>query len=231
MIIIEKAGVNSKTGKNDVNDDDEIKNYLDCRYLSACEATWRIFQFDIHGRFPSVMCLQVHLQHQHSITLSDTSKLEQFAAREDLKETTFTEWMKMNSIDEVARQLTYAEFPTQFVWNDSVRVWDEAKGQWIQRKEWNRRKKGTSIGRIYYVHPTAGEKYYLRLLLNFVRGPTSFADIRTINGVTYPTYKDTYYALGLLNDHKEWNEAMAEASQWAVVSQLREFFCHYSTIL
>ncbi|XP_071699017.1 uncharacterized protein [Rutidosis leptorrhynchoides] len=32
---------------------DEIKNYLDCRYLSPCEAVWRMFSFDIHFSKPS----------------------------------------------------------------------------------------------------------------------------------------------------------------------------------
>ncbi|KAK9733000.1 hypothetical protein RND81_04G037300 [Saponaria officinalis] len=35
----------------------------------------------------------------------------------------------------------------------------------------SRRKQGRCIGRMTYVHPTAGEKYYLKLLLNIVRGP------------------------------------------------------------
>ncbi|XP_074284292.1 uncharacterized protein LOC141608843 [Silene latifolia] len=33
---------------------DEIKRFYDCRYLSACEAVWRIFGFDIHYRTPAV---------------------------------------------------------------------------------------------------------------------------------------------------------------------------------
>jgi len=33
---------------------DEIKKYLNCRYVSASEAMWRIFKFDIHERFPAV---------------------------------------------------------------------------------------------------------------------------------------------------------------------------------
>jgi len=27
---------------------DEIKQYYDCRYISPCEAVWRVFAFDIH---------------------------------------------------------------------------------------------------------------------------------------------------------------------------------------
>ncbi|KAH9625167.1 hypothetical protein KSS87_008769, partial [Heliosperma pusillum] len=34
---------------------------LDCRYLSAAEAAWRIYEFDMQERYPSVMRLPVHL--------------------------------------------------------------------------------------------------------------------------------------------------------------------------
>ncbi|KAI5404184.1 hypothetical protein KIW84_051358 [Lathyrus oleraceus] len=41
---------------------DEIKMYYDCRYLSACEAAWRIFIFDINYREPTVERLNFHLK-------------------------------------------------------------------------------------------------------------------------------------------------------------------------
>ncbi|XP_024311293.1 uncharacterized protein LOC112269257 [Brachypodium distachyon] len=33
---------------------DEVEEYLSCRYLSSCEAIWRLFAFDLHVWFPSV---------------------------------------------------------------------------------------------------------------------------------------------------------------------------------
>ncbi|CAG8760999.1 12855_t:CDS:2, partial [Rhizophagus irregularis] len=36
----------------------------------------------------------------------------------------------------------------------------------------------------------AGEKYYLRMLLNVVRGSISFENIRTVNGIFYHTFKE-----------------------------------------
>ncbi|XP_074299946.1 uncharacterized protein LOC141631133 [Silene latifolia] len=105
-----------------------------------------------------------------------------------------------------ARELTYAQFPTKYVWKDG----------------WIRRSKGNNIGKIAYVHPTAGERYYLRLLLNIVKGPTSFDDLKRINEVVYPSYKEACYAYGLLSNDKEWHEALNEANRWAMPSQLRE---------
>ncbi|GJZ39682.1 hypothetical protein Tco_0586245 [Tanacetum coccineum] len=40
---------------------DEIKSFLDCRYLSACESVWRIYMIDIHHMTTSVERLSFHL--------------------------------------------------------------------------------------------------------------------------------------------------------------------------
>jgi len=36
---------------------DEIKQYLDGRYISSIEVAWRIFEFEITHRYPSVEML------------------------------------------------------------------------------------------------------------------------------------------------------------------------------
>ncbi|WVZ88359.1 hypothetical protein U9M48_034889 [Paspalum notatum var. saurae] len=43
---------------------DEIQMYLDARYLSAGEASWRIFGFELQHREPSVQRLQFHLENE-----------------------------------------------------------------------------------------------------------------------------------------------------------------------
>ena len=40
---------------------DEIKRYIDGRYISASEAFWRFFRFSMHEEWPNVMPLSVHL--------------------------------------------------------------------------------------------------------------------------------------------------------------------------
>nr|GEV52693.1 hypothetical protein [Tanacetum cinerariifolium] len=61
---------------------DEIKNYLNCRYLAPCEAVWRILSFDIHYAYPSVMKLNFYLPNQNPITLRDSDCLLALRERE-----------------------------------------------------------------------------------------------------------------------------------------------------
>lgn len=42
------------------NPNDEVQNYLSCRYISCSEACWRIFDFPIHYHKPAVQRLYFH---------------------------------------------------------------------------------------------------------------------------------------------------------------------------
>lgn len=50
---------------------DEVKMYYDCRYISPCEAAWRIFGFDIHYRSPAVERLSFHLPGEQNVVFED----------------------------------------------------------------------------------------------------------------------------------------------------------------
>ncbi|XP_071704160.1 uncharacterized protein [Rutidosis leptorrhynchoides] len=167
-----------------VIDVNKIKNYLDCRYLSPCEVVWRLFSFDIHYSKPSVIKLSYHLPNQQSVTLHDSQKLPALLQRQSIKETMFTQWFELNKEDLLARTLTYAKIPIHYVWNQDAKMWMP-------------RKLRSCIGRIVYAHPTSGELYYLRMLLNIVKGPRSFEELRTVNGILQPTFKDACFAYGL----------------------------------
>ena len=53
------------------------------------------------------------------------------------------------------------------------------------------------------------------MLLNVVKGATSFDEIKTVNGQLCPSFKAACFALGLLDGDREWNDAIKEASNWA----------------
>jgi hypothetical protein len=64
---------------------------------------------------------------------------------------------------------------------------------------------------MYYVHPSADERFYLRLLLICVKGATSFEHLKTFGITEHPTFKEAYIARGLLEDDSEWLQCLEEA--------------------
>ncbi|XP_035837083.1 uncharacterized protein LOC110892468 [Helianthus annuus] len=161
---------------------DEIKEYYYCRYISACEASWRIFANEVHYRRPSVMRLPFHLPGQQPVV---------FGPDEDI---------------------------------NSVLNKPSVKSSILTSEYGNQEKGKKSIGRIHSVSPSLGEAYFLRILLNKVRGPTSFDDIKTVNGKICDTYRDACYALGLLDDDSEYVEAIKEANLTGSASYIRNLF-------
>ena len=116
--------------KNDTEQNvavDEIKAYLDCRYISACEAAWRIFMYDIHYRYPAVEVLPFHCEDGQSIVYNDHDNLCDIVTDPTVKMTMFTEWMNCNKVDEFSRTLRYVQFPGYYVWNAKNRKWNRRK--------------------------------------------------------------------------------------------------------
>jgi len=163
--------------------------YYDCRYLSACEAAWRIFSFDINYREPSVERLTFHLENEQRVIYDDTDSLEDVVSRKSIHRTKFLAWMQANKMYPEARRITYGEFPTKFTWKSDKHRWDP-------------RKAGNVIGRLHFVPPGSGELFYLRLLLNYVRGPTSYTDLKTFNNVKKDSFKEVCEAMGFLDDDR-----------------------------
>ncbi|XP_074310503.1 uncharacterized protein LOC141646530 [Silene latifolia] len=76
---------------------DEIKRFYDCRYLSACEAAWRIFGFDIHYRTPAVERLQYHLPDEQPIVFHDDDWVDEVVEKTSLGVSQFLNWMGCNN--------------------------------------------------------------------------------------------------------------------------------------
>jgi hypothetical protein len=77
---------------------------------------------------------------------------------------------------------------------------------------------------MYYVHPTAGELYYLRMLLMIVKVATSYVDLRTFSGTVYATFREACEARGLLESDNEGSLLFDEAIVSASSHQLRQLF-------
>nr|GEU98546.1 DNA helicase [Tanacetum cinerariifolium] len=197
---------------------DEIKNYLDLRYISPHEACSRMLEFDIHHREPAVQILSIHLQNMQHVVFRDKDRLDTVVENAHSKKTTQTEWMHYNEWNTDGRHLTYLDFPSGFVWNANGKYWSR-----------RRQRHKASIGRLTYVHPAAGDLFNQRMLLCHQKGCKSFPKIRTVNDVVHPTCRAACQALGLLEDDQEWETTMTEAACTASPAELRTLFAHILT--
>ncbi len=197
-----------------IRQDDEVLEFCQGRYISASEAVWRLLEFPIHSHTPAVVRLQVHLPGQHLVVFDPDESPEIVRERAEREKTMLTAFFEANAsetLGPIARMYTYQELPEHFTWQS-------------QRKCWSLRKQGYAIGRMYWVPPTAGERFYLRLLLTVVKGPKSFEDVRTFQSVTYPTFREACIARGLLENNDEWRQCLLEASAMRTGESLRRLF-------
>ncbi|KAF8097471.1 hypothetical protein N665_0288s0004 [Sinapis alba] len=190
---------------------DEIKNYFDARYISACESSWRIFAFPTQYRSTPVEKLTLHLEGEQPVIYKDGDTVESVLSRSHTCKTMFLAWFDCCEIYPEEREMTYPELPNKFVYDGKLKVW-------------NRRKKSFAIGRLARVSASSGPLYFLRVLVNKVKGPRSHADYKTVNRIVLPSYEDACYKLGLLDDDKEYIEGLKECSLWASAGYVRHLF-------
>ncbi|XP_050909568.1 uncharacterized protein LOC127123389 [Lathyrus oleraceus] len=102
---------------------DEIKQYIDCRYVSPSEASWRIFSFPIHGRKPAVERLYFHCEGQNSVYYTDFDRINTVLEKPSVTESMFTSWFEANCKYPEAQNLTYNKFVSKFVYVKKKREW------------------------------------------------------------------------------------------------------------
>lgn len=220
LTYIHKGSDMAVIGLTKENEHDEIVQYQMGRYINSNEAIWRVLGFPIHDRDPPVVHLSVHLENGQRVYF--TRETAQKVASEPVN-TTLTAFFKLCQNDPFAKKLLYPEVSNYYTWD-------------MSEKKFNRRKRGmpvqghddvfkdNTIGRVYTVHPKNAECFFLRLLLHKIRGPTSFSDLKTVDGYTCETYREACQRLGLLENDKHWEYALSEAAQTATAHQIRELF-------
>ena len=144
---------------------DEIRTFLDARYVSAPEAAWRLFEFPMHHQSHTIVRLAIHLQDQQNVYFTQ-GQVETALINASKRDTHLTAWFKLNETDVDARHLLYSDIPSHFTFDSTSR-------------KWKKRCKGGDkvISRIYAVSPSEGERYYLWIVLLHTPGARSYNDL------------------------------------------------------
>jgi hypothetical protein len=90
----------------------EVQNFLNTRYIGPTEACYQIMNHDLYTQSHSVQFLEVHLENKQTLNFEDSITAEQVG-----RQTTLTEWFRLNEIFEQAQQFKYIEIPQHFFWD------------------------------------------------------------------------------------------------------------------
>ncbi|XP_059221065.1 uncharacterized protein LOC131995857 [Stomoxys calcitrans] len=198
----------------------EVETYQSGRYICSSEAVWRMLSFEVHDRAPTIVHLAVHLENGQRVYFTENNIQEVVYNPRD---TTLTAFFKLCAQDDFAKTLTYDRVPTYYTWNQSSKTFQRRK-QGTAVDGFPGIKKTDALGRVYAIHPNNSECFHLRMLLHVVKGPTSFAHLRTVQGVIYNTYQMACKAMGLLEDDSHWENTLSEAAICSSATSLRYLF-------
>jgi len=249
---VPQAAVGGAVGNNVPAARDEVQNYLDGRYVSVSEACHWLFAFDLHDMHPNVYCLAVHLPNEQTTYFPEGTTVGEAMMRNN--STILTRWcdfnrkvkseyaavatLAYNSNDPApplpaALSTLYPDYPEIVVWSKSKKVWHLRKRA-AGRQGAGRNNHVTlgTVGRMYFVQPSEGERYYLRVLLTHVARATCFEDLRTTHRphtpttVLHPTFKAACLARGLLQNDAQWDQCLSEATGVQLPRSLRQLFAN-----
>ena len=206
----------------------EFEDYINARYLSSSEAVWRILNFDITNKSPSVISLSVHLpnrnlgqMHRKKQAPSKSSQLLQYFARPrtpPFSNLTFTEFFSLYRHEcwKGNQQLR-----PNLEWLENL-----LPGETIHRRKIIRRTQNPIIARLEPLPPRLGELFYLRSLVAHCSS-YCFQDYRTVHGNVYNTFQEAARALGLFDHETEAEQVIQEAIlNFYCPSQLRFLFAN-----
>lgn len=119
---------------------DEIKEYRDVRSFGASEGAWKLFENPMSDRFQSVVRLRCHLKNHDTIYFYQNAPLPETV--DNVQSTEVTAFFKYNA-DHPTANIPYIKFPERFTFDKGV---------------WKLRQRGShTIGRIHNTNPRDGD--------------------------------------------------------------------------
>ncbi|XP_011704850.1 PREDICTED: uncharacterized protein LOC105460109, partial [Wasmannia auropunctata] len=119
-------------------DHDEIREYIETRYVGPVEACWRILSKKLQDKSHVVMRLPVHLPNEQNVTL-DTESVEDAMISAVNQVTMLIDYFALNLRDLEARNYLYIEIPRYYTFKkEKINATCLALGLIEDDEEWNR---------------------------------------------------------------------------------------------
>ncbi|KAG3231215.1 hypothetical protein PI124_g23690 [Phytophthora idaei] len=167
----------------------EILRFLNARYISPVEACMRLVDYSVQGKTHASTQLTIHLENKQMIMFHSSDDPAVVATRG--KHTMLNRFFELCASEapdnQVAKSTLYQDIPKLFRWNTKAK-------RWVRRKRYQ-----AALGRMIHVSPRDMQRFYMRVLLCHRKGPTSFEYLRTVDGVTYDSYREAALHAGSLN--------------------------------
>uniref|UniRef100_A0A0N5BF22 ATP-dependent DNA helicase n=1 Tax=Strongyloides papillosus TaxID=174720 RepID=A0A0N5BF22_STREA len=233
---------------------DEISEYQKVRCIGSSDSAWKIMEYPICANTVTVEVLYIHEKpaqngkytipflreegnflnapelntdadaFQHLVTTHTVGKSKLMAYFDLMDE----EHCSSNPDFEIL-DLTYENVPTKFKW-DPLHPKDSdiprnKRGAWIKRKQ-----KRKAIGRIIAISKKNVELFAMRILLIHKKGVRSFDDLKTINGIQFPTYEAAARHLNLIQngvlEAEYFNELRDMLTPPEFINAFAIYICH-----
>ena len=216
-----KGNKKVKMRLNNIRKDDEISLYLRGRYLCSMDCYWRILGHETYpASSPAVNIIKVISDQNASLLI---------------KENKVTDLIVYFNRPDNLQNFKYADIFNMYMWSyekPKRNIYERNELYAIQIPGINKivylyKKKSTkkSITRLEIVSITAGELFYLRLILyNFNRA--SFEDCKCFARISYSTYQEAAIAAGIVKDKNEVFTCFEEALKFPfnTPAELRSLF-------
>ncbi|XP_021721222.1 uncharacterized protein LOC110688767 [Chenopodium quinoa] len=218
IVIVRKTPMDNRWGHdkisfNVVQSGDDIPVHDEIQqWVSPCEAAWRLCGLDMYEMHPPVLPLPIHLPNSQTINVRPHEWLTSMVSDDKRSRTCLTKIFQLNVKLGFGAIWLYNEFCEHYVWDASAKRWKK------------RRNKNICVGRLAFVGPSEGERYFLRLLLHNVKGPKSFEALRTVNGHLCNTFQQAALKLGLLEEDDSVDRCLQEGCSIQMPHAIRKLF-------
>ena len=202
--------------------EDEIKDWIDGRYVSASEAHWMIQKWKVHRIYPPVKTLGVAIQTHDDLIDTETGDIVKRPG--DL----FVYFSRPTNPE--FDNLTYAEYMTKYIISKpapgtSPTDFVDKLGNHVKSRQ-----QGLMVSRFAVLLPSSGELYYLQMIVksNALR---SLQEAYIHNSTIYASFRDCALAQQLFSEETEYEVAFEHVVSRFTSQKLRDFLVQVSIII